>query len=84
MRPEDTVQSGCPRSLTWPRGYKIVSCSTQLSVKFSLLINMKMPTTIVGIFTFISRENVMLSYFSKKESAIVNDLRFISRTNFML
>ena len=37
------------------------SCSIQLSMKFSLLINMKTPT-IVGIFIFISRENFMLSY----------------------
>ena len=36
-----------------PRGYKIVSCSTKLSTKFILLINVKMPT-IVGILTFIS------------------------------
>ena len=47
----------------WPRPevIKLFSCSTQLSMKFSLLINMKMPT-IVGIFIFISRENFMLSY----------------------
>ena len=45
----------------WPQGYKNFSCSTQLSMKFSLLINMKMPT-IVGIFIFISREIFMLSY----------------------
>ena len=32
------------------------SCSTQLSLKFILLINVKMPT-IVGILTFISRIN---------------------------
>ena len=45
-----------------PRGYKpFFSCSTQLSTKLSLLINMKMPT-IVGIFIFISRENFMLNY----------------------
>ena len=31
-------------------------CSTQLSIKFILLINVKM-TTIVGIITFISRIN---------------------------
>ena len=31
-------------------------CSTKLSMKFSLLINMKM-LTIVGILIFISREN---------------------------
>ena len=45
----------------WLRGYRTFSCSTQLSMKFSLLINMKMPT-IVGIFIFISREIFMLSY----------------------
>ena len=38
-----------------PRGYKLFSCSTQLSMKFSLLIDMKMRT-IVGIFISISRE----------------------------
>ena len=41
---------------------KLFSCSTQLSMKFSLLIKMKMPTN-VGIFIFISREMFMLSYF---------------------
>ena len=34
---------------------RLFSCSTQLSMKFSLQINMKMPT-VVGIFIFISRE----------------------------
>ena len=34
---------------------------TQLSMKFFLLINMKMPTR-VGIFIFINREIFMLSY----------------------
>ena len=37
-----------------PRGYKKISYSTPLSMKFILLINVKMPT-IVGISTFISR-----------------------------
>ena len=36
-------------------------CSTQLSMKFSLLINIIMPT-IVGIFIYIRRENFMLLY----------------------
>ena len=44
-----------------PEVIKLFSCSTQLSTKISLLINMKMPT-IVGIFIFISREIFMLSY----------------------
>ena len=37
----------------WPRGYNTFSCSTQLSMKYVLLINVKMPT-IVGILTLIS------------------------------
>ena len=44
-----------------PKVIKLFSCSTQLSMKFSLLINMKMPT-IFGIFIFISREIFMFSY----------------------
>ena len=40
----------------WPRGYKKFSCSTQLSIKFILLINVKM-LTIVGILKFNSRIN---------------------------
>ena len=52
-------------------------------MKCSLLINMKLPT-IVGIFIFISRENFISAIFSKKEFAIVSNLRFISMTNFML
>ena len=40
---------------------QLFSCSTQLSMKFSPLINMKTPT-IVGIFIFYSRENFMHSY----------------------
>ena len=52
-------------------------------MKFSLLINMKMRT-IIGIFTFISREILCSAMFSKKEFAIVRNLRFISRINFIL
>ena len=39
-----------------PEVIKLFSCSTQLSMKFILLINVKMPT-IVGILTFISMIN---------------------------
>ena len=42
-----------------PKVIKLFSCSIQLGMKFSLLINMKMPT-IVGMFIFISREIFML------------------------
>ena len=44
---EDPVRTG-------PEVIKLFSCSTQLSMKFSLRINLKMPT-IVGSFIFISR-----------------------------
>ena len=44
-----------------PEVIKLFSCSAQVSMKFSLLINMKMPT-IVGIFIFISWEIFLLSY----------------------
>ena len=66
-----------------PEVLKLFSCSTQLSMKFSLLINMKMPT-IVGIFIFINREFSCSAMFSKKEFAIVSNFRFIIRKNFML
>ena len=42
-----------------PEVIKHFSCSAQLSLKFILLINVKMPT-IVGILTFISRINYRL------------------------
>ena len=46
--------SVCVRSR--PEVIKLFSCSTQVIMKFILLINVKMPTT-VGILTFISRIN---------------------------
>ena len=42
-----------------PEVIKLFSCSTQLSMKFFLLINVKMPT-IVGILTFMSGKNSIL------------------------
>ena len=43
-----------------PEVIKLVSYSTQLNMKFSLLINIKM-SKIVGIFIFFSRTNFMRS-----------------------
>ena len=40
------------------------SCSTQMSTKFILLINVKMPPIVV-IFTFISRINTILTFISR-------------------
>ena len=41
---------------TWNRGFKSFSCSTQVSMKFILLINVKMAT-IVGISTLMCLKN---------------------------
>ena len=42
---------------------KLFICSTQLSMKFFLLLNVKMPT-IVGILTFMSMKNSILAGLS--------------------
>ena len=44
-----------------PEVKKKISCSTQLSMRFFLLINVKMPT-FVGILTFISRKISILGF----------------------
>ena len=50
-----------------PEVIKFFSCSTQLSIKFFLLINFKMPTT-VGILTFMSRKNSILGLSEPKNA----------------
>ena len=47
------------RNKLGPEVIKLFSCSTQLSMKFSLLINVKMPT-IVGILTCMRGKNNIL------------------------
>ena len=47
-----------------PEVIKLFSCSTQLSLKFILLINVKMPT-IVGILTFMTRIYQFLRFEQK-------------------
>ena len=42
-----------------PEVIKLFSCSTQLSMKFFMLINVKMPT-IIGILTFMNGKNNIL------------------------
>ena len=62
---------------------QLLSCSTELSSKFILLINVKMPT-IVGILTFISMINTKSERDLKQESSFVDILVFMSSCNFML
>ena len=65
-----------------PEIIKHFSCSTQPSMKFSLLINMKMLTK--GSIFILSEKFSCSAMFSKKEFAIVSNLRFSSMMNFML
>ena len=48
--------------LPGPEVIKLFSWSTQLSMKFFLPINVKMPT-IVGILTFMRRKNSILGLY---------------------
>ena len=52
-----------------PEVIKLFSCSTQLSMKFLMLINVKMPT-IVGILTFVNRKSSILGLSELKQSQI--------------
>ena len=54
-----TQEPEVPDLIPGPEVIKLFSCSTQLSMKFFLLINIKMPTT-VGILTVMSRKNSIL------------------------
>ena len=52
-----------------PEVKKLLSCLTQLRMKFFLLINVKMPL-IVGILTFMSWKNSILGLSAPKKSQI--------------
>ena len=52
-------------NISGPDVIKLFPCSTQLSMKFFLLINVKMPT-IVGILTILSRKNNILGLQSSR------------------
>ena len=67
-----------------PEVIKLFSCSTQLSMKFILLLNVKMPTT-VGILTFISMINTTSeSRLKAINFSLVDILVFMSSWNFVL
>ena len=77
-------QSECCRliSSTWPRGYKTyLSCSTQVSIKFIVLINVKM-STIVGILTFISMINTTSERFKARIFFICRYFSFYEQLKF--
>ena len=68
---EKTVVNGTARSISGPEVIKHFSCSTQLSMKIFLLINVKMPT-IVGILTFMSGKNNILGLFEPKKAEFLD------------
>ena len=53
-----------------PEVIKLSSCSTELSMKFSPLIYVKMPT-IVGILTCMSGKNNILGFTEKAEFIVI-------------
>ena len=55
-----------PKMVLGPKVIKHFSCSAQLSMKFFLFINVKMPT-IVGILTFMSRKNSVIGLSEPKK-----------------
>ena len=62
------MQRQCPViKLSGPEVIKLFSCSTQLSMNFFLLIDVKMPT-IVGILIFMSRKNSIIGIIWISES----------------
>ena len=63
------------------RVYKTFSCSTQLSTKFILLINIKMPT-IVGILTFISMINATSEKLKASRFFICQYVSFYEQRKF--
>ena len=64
-----------------PKVIKLFPCSTQLSMKFILLINVKMPT-IVGILTFISMINAASESFKARKGFIFHHFTFFEQLKF--
>ena len=63
------------RSWPGPEVIKEISCTTQLSMKFFLLINVKMPI-IVGILTIMSKK-ISTPGFSEPEKKLNFSIFFI-------
>ena len=64
-----------------PEVIKLFLCQTQLSMKFILLINVKMPT-IVGILTFISMINATSERLKARNLFICQYFSFYEQVKF--
>ena len=78
---ERAGRESCFNCLPGPEVIKLFSCSTQLSMKFILLINVKMPT-IVGILTFISMINTTYESLKARNFFICRYLSFYEQLKF--
>ena len=76
--PHDSESDALPPG---PEVIKLFSCSTQLRLKFILLINVKMPT-IVGILTFISRINYKFLSFESEFSTNFDHFNIYEQLKF--
>ena len=65
----------------WALGYKLFFRSTQVSSKFIMLINVKMPT-IVGISTFISVTNTTSERLKARNLLICQYFSFDEKLKF--
>ena len=61
---------------------KLISCSTQLSMKFEILINIEIAK-IDGMFRFYSLKPAIILLINVKMPIVVDILTFMSRINFM-
>ena len=64
-----------------PEVIKLFLCSTQLSIKFIMLINVKMPT-IVGILTFISMINTTSERLKARNYFVCQYFSFYEQLKF--
>ena len=69
------------RKRAGPKVIKLFSCSTQLSTKIIMLINVKMPT-IVGILIFISMINTTLNSLKAREVFIFQHFSLYEQLKF--
>ena len=87
-RPQNVIQIAFrwradvgPTLCSGPEIIKPFSCSTELSTKFILLINVKMPT-IVGILTFISMINTTSERLKSRFFFICRYISFYEQLKF--
>ena len=82
VRAENVLASMQSRvGLPGPNVIKLFSCSTELSTKFILLINVKMPT-IYGILTFISMINTTDRRLKARNFFICRHFSFYEQLQF--